>query len=190
MFFGPRGLVLASSAVATTWNPADKQTNLALSNGNLTTSGVSNPFTDFINVRSTTSKTSGKWYYEINCPNINGGNLFGVANASSSLVGNNNGDGTCWRASSNATGTYGVAVDATARKLWIAKANNYSAGLAGGVFDGNPAAGTGGKDISDVTGALFAMIGPYGANPADDATSNFGASTGAYSPPSGFSWWG
>lgn len=61
-------MVLSSSVVfaadATTWNPADKGTNVTLSNNNLTAvvSG-SNPNGSVI---ATNFKTTGKWYWEVN----------------------------------------------------------------------------------------------------------------------------
>src|SRR5262245_47172505 len=45
-----------------TWNPSDKSANVALSNGNLTAQGTT---TADGGVRSTTSRSSGKYYFEI-----------------------------------------------------------------------------------------------------------------------------
>lgn len=45
-----------------TWNPADKAALVTLSNGNLTAESST---TNWRSARSTISKTSGKWYWEI-----------------------------------------------------------------------------------------------------------------------------
>ena len=45
-----------------TWNPSDKSAYISLSGGDLTISSSSAP--NYANIRSTLSKTSGKWYWE------------------------------------------------------------------------------------------------------------------------------
>src|SRR5262249_37714224 len=52
---------ITPAPTATTWNPADKGANITLSNGNLTIANSSTVAA----VRGTTSKTTGKVYYEM-----------------------------------------------------------------------------------------------------------------------------
>lgn len=68
-------------AVATTWNPND-QTNLVLSNSNLTATATT---TQTSSVRSTTSKTSGKYCWEIIASSISNDWDTGVASGNYSL---------------------------------------------------------------------------------------------------------
>src|SRR5690606_15220250 len=108
----------------------------------------------FENVRSTTSKGSGKWYFEV----LFGGSLgncgVGVANASASLsnyLGNDANSYGWYNTGFNGPTTFtsgdviGVAIDADSRTIWFSK---------NGSFSGDPAAGTGGTALS-VTGDLY-----------------------------------
>src|ERR1019366_4629393 len=87
-----------SRPAATTLNPSDKGAGITLSGGNLTAAGVSTN-----NVRSTTSKTTGKLYFEVTVNSGATGNALGVAlaNAGMSLTatgpGLDGGNGSiCW----------------------------------------------------------------------------------------------
>lgn len=68
----------------TTWNPADKNAAIVLSNGNRTAATTTS---NHKAVRSTTSKTSGIWYAEVTRlrPTSNTSDLIGIANASATL---------------------------------------------------------------------------------------------------------
>lgn len=71
----------------TTLNPADKDAAVTLSNGNLTALGSANDVNRA--VRSTTSKSSGKWHFEftIDTRSVGGGTpVGGVGTASASLT--------------------------------------------------------------------------------------------------------
>lgn len=71
------------SSTTTTWNPNDKSTGYVLSNGNQTAvSGAADPGTGGEGIRSTTSKTAGKVYFEIQIGGTLGGNYaIGIATA-------------------------------------------------------------------------------------------------------------
>ena len=70
--------------MADTWNPADKDGTLTLSGGDLTVTKTG--ASGFGNVRSTTSKTTGKHYYEATAFGSLGNAGIGVANAVASLT--------------------------------------------------------------------------------------------------------
>lgn len=76
-----RAFMRPPSPVYATWNPADKDANVTLSNGNLTcVTGVSNK-----GVRSTLGKSSGKWYCELTRTGT-GGVYAGISTASVDLT--------------------------------------------------------------------------------------------------------
>jgi len=191
----------------TTLNPSDESANVTLSNGNLTaTFGSASDGA----VRSTTSKTSGKWYVEFTPGGTFSGadDGLGIALAAASLTtigttaanaavvfaGANpsvwfNGAFTGTNLSPTGLGTLvGMALDLDNKKLWLI---NYSTGNA---WNGNnttniPSTNTGGVDIS----ALFPGAGAFVAVSADQsgasATVNFGATSFVHAAPSGFSAW-
>lgn len=75
----------------------------------------------------------------------------------------------------------GIAVDTrpAVRKVWFS---------VNGVFDGDPAAGTGGYSLSGIlgVGAVFPAIGTQRADRGFTLACNFGGYARQYSPPSGF----
>ncbi len=169
--------------MSVTWNPLDKGINCSLSAGDLTTtfSGASAQM-----VRATASKSSGKWYWEVHFDSGSFGIIPGIAlsTAALSYVGaDSNGwgyyslDGRKYtNAASAAYGviwaagdTIGVALDLDVGTVSFLK-NNSSQGVA----------------FSNLTGNVFpAISGDFNAGLV--ATSNFGATAFAYSPPSGYS---
>jgi hypothetical protein len=73
----------------------------------------------------------------------------------------------------------GVAVDPTAKKMWIR--------VNGGSWDGttdNPATGVGGLDISGITGSIFAATDSNAFSYA--VTAKFDSSSWSFSAPAGF----
>ncbi len=184
----------------TTFNPLDKDANMTLSNGNLT---ATNNGSGNSNVRGTTSKTTGKWYFEFsNIANINSGNYACLGFATPSLVLN----------SANFTGTAGVAnngnlppsgatnlgsapnghnigccIDIPNALAWF----RYDGGLWNNSGTANPATGIGGCNIAGSAGAgtWFPMAG-LAAGAAETVTINCGQLAFAYAPPSGFTKWG
>ena len=200
--------------MATTLDPANMNSGGTLSNGNLTFTTASG---SAINVISTASKSSGKWYFEVTInaqgsTTSSGRGALGVSVANSlrssgSLPGNGtvgvtwwnydtniyyNGSGTSAGGSGTNGITVGVAIDIGNKNAWI-----YLPGS--GNWDGqggdNPATNTGGMNGSHFNnGALNTMF----ASPifaeltvenGSEMTINFGASLFAHTIPSGFLAW-
>ena len=180
--------------MSVTWNPSDKDAGITLSNGNLSATAAS-----WVGVRCNTSKSSGKWYYELTVSAGATGAIcyvgWGTASAALNNVvgidvygwgwGNSTGPYKIHNASSTGYGTapaatniIQVAIDIGAGKLWFGMNGTWFGSPAG-----NPGAGTN-ESYSSVTGTLFPMVSPYLTG---TVTANFGASAFAYSVPSGFS---
>ena len=178
-------------ATYATWNPADKEVSLVLSNGNLT---VTQPASvGWRSVRSTTSVSSGKYYWEVEIDDAQGGDtMVGVGTSSfslSSYAGSDAnsygwyGSGTKYTgaASYPYTPTYttndvvGVALDLDNGKIWFSK---------NGSWTGDPVAGTG-EAFSGLSGEFYAAVSLYNANKI--LTANFGTSSFSYTVPDGFS---
>jgi len=195
-------LTKATPSVSTTWNPADKNSNITLSGGNLiaTPAAIGN----FQALRSVSSQSTGKYYWEITVGTITtpGGNYIGIANGSFALtdgsyVGSGTnvsagwGDGSGnlitnggFLASMNGV-TYGsgdticFALDKDNGKLWARKGSGQWMGTTD-----NPATNTGGASISAITGAIFAASTLFDVGCPH--TANFGGSAFAFTPPAGF----
>jgi hypothetical protein len=177
----------------TKWNPLDAGAGITFANNNLTAfmSATSR------SVRSTTVKTTGKWYFE--CTNFwfGGSRMIGVMLATATLNSypGSDADGfglyysSGWRTVTNNTFTneggtppvfgvasiVGVCVDLDNDLIY---ATNDGANIVG-----DPTALTGGKVIP--AGAMFAATG--GTQLSN--TTNFGATGFAFGPPSGFTAW-
>lgn len=145
--FGNRRAV---SEQTVTWNPADKRSNVSLTNSDLT-AGSSSP--TFGSVRATLGRSTGKYYYEILCTTM-GSTRTGLGDGSFSLttyVGNSAKSGGFVNSFQNVSGftvdnsgTFALsngdylmfAVDGTSGKAWVGKNNAWQ-------LSGDPAAGTG-----------------------------------------------
>ena len=170
-----------------TWDPAFLGAHMVLSGGNLKASGGSTgTFQEM--TRSTISKTSGKWYWEITL-NTDGGYSFGMGICNSSEVTSNytGGSANSWAYDCSAgvankvhTGTavaygtlfvqgdvIGVALDMTGGTL-IYYRNGVSQGTA---------------YSSGITGTMYAAVTPWNTSLC---TANFGASPFVYTVPSGY----
>jgi hypothetical protein len=179
---------VAEGGAATTWNPADKAADIVLTNGNLTAGSTSGSFES---VRGTTSKSSGKWYFEMGIVNTVNSWAAGVASATANIstylgsdtqafvrfyngdVYNNN---SVLASQTPSFGSLMVAVDLDADKIWFGQ---------NGVWAGDPAAGTGG--LAMTLGTVF----PGGTMKQGD-TLTLCTTTGslAYTVPTGFTVWG
>lgn len=176
------GLLLAPSSVYAsntyaTWNPSDKGAGITLSNGNLTeTTSATAAIT-----RSTISKSSGKWYWEVK---LDSGALnAGVATSAASLVQYLGGNASGWGyfytglvynnnigSGSNAAYTAGDT---------IGFALNMDTGVLT-FYKNNVAQPT---TVSGLSGAIYAATG---SNNVGTGTANFGATPFTYTPPSGY----
>lgn len=170
------------TAASSTWNPADKAAGITLTNGNLTATG--DAVAGYDNVRGTSSKTTGKWAFEVTKVGAPGmGVGVGLSTASlTNYLGNDRllgfgyyHDGFIQDDSSIDAFSAGdvilLAVDADARLVKLYK-NGVQVGTAGGYA--LPAAG-----------ALFPMFGA-GTGVAGSGTLNVNPA----SPPSGYAAWG
>lgn len=191
----------------TTWNPGDKSGTVTLTNGNLTATSASAVSQS---VRSSTSKTSGKAYWEITIGTRTNDLAFGIGNSTLAL---NISSGIGGDA--NAAGFYSVSPP---QALYVAGAQLYQGTTASANGDivkfavdfgtspptawildaamtgwnnsgtANPSTGTGGQALTGLA------AGPYFAVFNDDlggasATANFGASAFSGTVPTGFSAW-
>ena len=192
----------------TTWNPSDKSANVVLSNGNLTAATTSTNSADQ-GVRSTTSKSSGKFYFEVSFPGpapfgADTGAGLTIASTILTSVGSSvansiiaygptgniyyNGSNTSISIGAAAIGDVaGFALDLANQRVWVRRngGNWNNSGTA------NPAANVGGINISAVftSNAAYALYCCNSNNASGPYTTNFGATTFAFAAPSGFSGW-
>jgi len=184
----------------TTWNPSDKSANIVLSNGNLTS--AANTTADGA-VRSTTSKSSGKVYFEVAWTGSGGADTScGIATSAAILGSAGNStmgicavflNGNIWfngAAPGNAGGAVGngtvcFAVDLTNSRFW-ARINN---GNWNNNSANNPATNVGGINIATLfpTNAAFGITTYNSTVPT--STVNFGGTAFGYTVPSGFAAW-
>jgi hypothetical protein len=192
------GTVTAAPAV-TTWSPTDKSANVTLTNGNLTvqhSSGTAG------GVRSTASKSSGKFYVEYTCVAQGFAAQIGfaigsgdpaIASSGPCVVVGGFGDimvnGTTVSGAAigtiNAADVICAAMDVTNSLVWFRRNNgnwNNSASA-------NPATGVDGISVAVLfpTNAVYAFRFATGAT--DKHTANFGATAFAQTVPSGFVAW-
>lgn len=208
IFPGPG--VKAYGSAAVTLNPSDKGANITLSGGNLTATNT----TTRNAVRSTTSKSSGKFYFEIAFSSVGGGgggfdHCIGIANASASLTnapapgGNDKNSIAKYMGSANvqlnnttvgSSNTSGppatvcVAVDFSGSVIWFRiGSGNWNNNAAN-----DPATNTGGISFSTINaGPFFAIVAlePNGGTTSAAGTINFGATAFSFTAPSGFGNW-
>lgn len=197
---GPGFRVSAGGAgAAVTWNPADKSANLTLSGGNLVVTKTAGGGTHDGTARATSSKSTGKFYWEVLVNTVAAGNeecAAGIANASAPLtnyigvdangwgyVGVNGfkyhgGSGTSFGNTYTDNDVVMVALDMTAGNVWFGK---------NGVWQGsgspNPATGTA-PAFTGITGSIFPACDAYDASAK--FTARFLAASWSYTAPSGF----
>src|SRR6185437_4230 len=200
--------------MTTTWNPSDKTSGITLSNTNHTASWTLKQN----GVRSTSSKSTGKFYFEATFTNGGGGSGFslpglGFANALETFTSGNGGSGV----TSNSLGTYingggqayingsnvstfassydvspvttFIAVDIGSKLLWISQSNK--SGVWNNSAPANPATGTGGINISSLASGPYFICCGCDSNITGGATCTLNAGDSAFvgSIPSGFSAW-
>ena len=174
-----------------TWNPSDKGTAVTLSGGDLSTSVTA---ASFGVVRSTISKTTGKWYWEVQITDTSTANaLIGVANATqglnpSSAATNLGGNTNSLVITNTRLIRYNNAIVAT-----MTGANFVQNDIISIAYDADAGTVTFRRNNADATtisspnvpsGALFAAVGGAGnGGTAFTSTTNFGASAFTYTPP-------
>jgi hypothetical protein len=192
----------------TTWNPADKSADITLAGGNRQakhTGATSN----YVSVRSTTSKTTGKFYVEFTLtkPGASQGAVCGVGDNflnmddtnrqgyTDSIACSDTG-GDVYALNTNIIGlgtiqdtdVVGMAVDVTNGKIWFRRNNgNWNADASA-----NPATNTNGYAITAaVAYPLFLLAGfNFGSGSTTFYTVNVGQAAFTYVAPAGFSAWG
>jgi len=184
----------------TVWNSGDMSANVVLSGGNLTAAANS---TANGGVRATSSRTTGKVYFEVTTGGTIGNAGVGIGTASSSLTTGsaneaylNVGNGTVFINGASpgiASGAFAsgntacVAIDFGNARIWWRLNNN--------VWNNNglndPGTNVGGFDISAVfpANAAFPLL-VFVSNNTTTFTANFGAAAFLYPMPTGFSAWG
>jgi hypothetical protein len=205
----PKALAATQSVTATlstsitrgsaiTWDPAKTQSGQVLSNANLVISATTAPSAANRGTQSTTSHSTGKYYVEITdntgTGSLNNGLFLGVcdSNCNGSLATSNN---FCYGNWDTGYGLLNNGIDST----------NMGAYASGDVIGVALNCGTGGaptvdfykngtfvftKVLSGWTAPYFVFAAAYSANSTlARATVNFGATTFAHTPPTGYSAW-
>ena len=184
-------------ANAATFSPEYRHSNIALSNGDRTSTKTT--ANGYALVGTAEAKTSGLWYFEVTVENLVTGEIaIGLGdyltNIANFLGAGSNSIGYAWdgrvvmsnapQSNPPASFTSGdiisVAYDAPNRRVHFRKNGGSWAN------SGNPAAGTGGYVVAG-TQPLIPMTYLYYTGSI--VTANFGASAFAYTPPAGFSAW-
>jgi hypothetical protein len=197
---GPGFVKSGGAGASSTWNPSDKNAGIALTNANLTAANTGGSAYGL--VRSTSSKSAGKFYFEIHVDVAGASNfaVVGLCPSTTVLSGGypgvdangwgyyqqngqkfHSGAGTAYGTAWALNDVIGVAVDLSSGLIWFSNNNVWQA-------SGNPAAGTN-PAYTGITGLLFPAIGLYGPN-GGTFTARFLAASQTYAPPAGFSAWG
>jgi hypothetical protein len=198
--------------VASTWNPSDMGPFVVLSGGNLVASGEPPGTPDSTGVRSNTSRTSGKRYFEVRVEDGSGDSAVGIGTVGadyehsyethlsqvagvdlqSGLIYVNSGVGTLIEPDGILVfpSTVCVAVDFGASRMWIRVVGGTNVGNWNGSAAQNPSTGAGGINISSLfpTQAAYA-IALFPAQTSQRRTINFGATAFAQTIPTGFVPW-
>lgn len=203
--------IISASRLTTTWSATDKNAKVTLSGGNLIAARSDLTGDSFATVRASTSRSSGKWYFEIT---VNTGSsastlALGLARSALSVSGilgfgdsigalNSGGaDYGVWFGSANVVATpnatnYGapnvvqIAVDLDNERFWYRVNGGAWSAFGGGT--GNPATGAGATSFASLTGPYFPAATLRNAA-ATQVTANFGASAFSGAIPSGYTAW-
>lgn len=166
------------SALTGTWNPADKDSGVTLSGGNLTASIVHSSSSGSA-VRGTAGKSSGKWYFEVTITATSGLTSIGVANSSMPLTNSVGEELNSWGYYSSGRVAHGAA---------IASGGAYSSGDVIGVALNMDAGsvtfyknGVSQGGFSGLTGTIYAAISASNLG-STTATANFAGTPFIYDP--------
>lgn len=187
----------AATTSTTTWNPADIDSNMVLSNGNLTWACSGGGPGGMRAGRATTSISSGAYYYEFGTITPDGcqigwgksaarldaflgfdANSWGYG-ADGKRWTNNSGSayGTTWGTGTHRIGCYAKSTATNVFDIWVSVDGIVQGG-------GDPIVGTG-PMFSGITGPLFPMFGDNSATSVSSGTAYF-APTGWQTVPSVF----
>lgn len=197
-------MVMGGAPPIVTLNPADKNSSITLSNGNLTGTAASG----WASVRATVSHNSGKYYYETFIVNQPGSGyfMFGLMSSADPLTTYPGGPGTtgygCQSSNTGGARVYHsgsssipsnnpyapigqhvrLAVDFTAGKLWFGTSTTSTLWLGGGdPVSGNTPTGTFSPGTS-----FFPALGFF---TAQSSTVCFLTGSFSFSPPGGYNPW-
>jgi hypothetical protein len=184
---GGAGLAVSRATLRTfaTWNPADKDVSITLSNGNLTYSTLAGAYRS---VRATQGKSSGKWYWEVVSTGDAGKALNGAAKSTAPLnnfVGvDTNGFGLYWLDGTKVTNSTNTAYagGAIANSTVVGVKLDMDAGTLGFIVNGVDK----GTAFSGLSGTFYPIGGTGSTTGNVIVTANFGASGFSGSVPSGY----
>jgi hypothetical protein len=172
-----------------TWNPADKDSNITLSGGNLiaTKTGAGSAW---VSVRANLGRSSGKYYFEISNSGASTFLMIGVANAADSLA-------QFVGVAANSAGYYSVTGHKFNSNVDSAYGATYASGDVVGVaydfgtgsieyFKNNVSQGVA---FTGLAGTKYPCVSIFEGSSVKSATGQFSAADLTYSPPSGFSAW-
>jgi hypothetical protein len=171
----------------TTWNPADKNANVTLSGGNLTATQTA-ASTDGA-VRGTTSKSTGKWHFEVYvAAGATGRPSMGIANSSQSLSASNGADSAVifQNGTPVIAGVSQPLVTAMTTPGYMAiEVDLDNSDI---YFQFNGGSRDGPYDISGISGPFFPFVCVF--NTGNSGVANFGQSAFSVAVTSGYSAWG
>lgn len=172
-----------------TWNPSDKHSEISLSNGNLTAAQTAD---NWRSVRSTISVTSGKWYREtkLDAGATNWHIMTGVANGTAALTNYISVDTNWWVFYEDAAAapykwnngfTWYWSEIAAWDIIWVAlDMDNWTI-----TFYKNNTSMT--QAFTWISGTIYPALSLTWTGSV--STANFGATTMAYTAPSGYNQW-
>lgn len=189
----------------TTWSPTDKNAAITLGRNNLA-AGQFGASSAWRSVRSTSSVSTGKVYFEITNLAVDGssgwmlgvddgsgllttfigGGTHGIGYQSNGSVWFNAGTISSWQGTARGD-VVGVAIDVTNKKIWMRNSRSSTWNSAG---TANPATGVGGISITPSGPYFIGFSGFCGASPSFDGVQlNTGQFPFIIGAPSGFSPW-
>jgi hypothetical protein len=182
-----RALGFGGVRAITTWNPADKNANVTLSGGNLTATQTA-ASTDGA-VRGTTSKSTGKWHFEVYvAAGATGRPSMGIANSSQSLSASNGADSAVifQNGTPVIAGVSQPLVTAMTTPGYMAiEVDLDNSDI---YFQFNGGSRDGPYDISGISGPFFPFVCVF--NTGNSGVANFGQSAFSVAVTSGYSAWG
>lgn len=185
---GPSSPVIHASTIAaivgSCWNGADQSPLISLSNNNLTATSSSAVAQ---NVRSTTSRASGKVYFEIFINTITAHTTIGLSNVNNSLISMPITVNAMGYIPTDTSGILGFAFDLGQKLYWVTTPAQRNLG-----HNWNNSSTA--DPIKGIGGVPFSVIGPYFLTFYDDlggavVTVNFGTTVFNRAAPTGFSGW-
>jgi hypothetical protein len=192
-------MMMMARSGSVTWNPADKSSDVTLTNGNLTATKTPSG-NAFRMARANTWKSSGLFYCELVVTAHGGDTVLGICESSTPLIdsfpGNdatsygfyelngqalNNGVGSSYGSSWALNDVIGMAVNLSTGKIWWHQNGTYP-------ISGNPATGAN-PAFSGISGMKFPTVSLYEGSNLSSITARFKAADWTYSAPSGFGEW-